>query len=690
MAGMTMLAENALLDVARQNTISLLSSSQRSAARAFSDRLGLVTAVLTQSSMNPAVKEAVRGKNGGALVDLLQKHAVNLPFADVWLAVDAEGNVIARRNGSSGDQVALNNILPHVFNTGETVTSTEILSRDIFLRENPERYLRLERVVMGQVAAVPVLSNREVVGALVGVILLNGYDWLPNLVHDSLSTDARQFGAIVQESRVIATSQRPGNFWAEGVLVPAAVSDPVIKGKPFNGMVVVNDIPCFVSVEPVFNFQKQAIGALAVGVRADRFDDFARNHLGNLYLFLGLGVLLSIVIAYFAYRDTIKPIRALVGAMDDFADGNLSVRTEILTKDEFEDLGKGFNRMADAIHDQQERVEKYNSLAKLLITTLNPKELLKNALDKVLELTHSELGAIYLFDTGGNVLEPFVTHGVDAKALPALSNGEGIAGYAAQERRTVVLEHIPEDCYIRVNAGFAQALPSEVAAFPLMYKEKILGVMLLGTFGHYHAEEVPLVEYLANQIAITLDNALTHEKVERLSITDGLTGLYNRRYLGERLEQEFSRALRYSINLSILIMDVDFFKKVNDAFGHQVGDNALVTVARTLQQTVRGSDLIARYGGEEFVVVLPNTGQEQALVVAEKIRAAIADAPVPGMGDKRLTISVGLASYPALKADKLSDLVRAADAALYTAKESGRDRVVVASADLSDSPSLMV
>ena len=240
----------------------------------------------------------------------------------------------------------------------------------------------------------------------------------------------------------------------------------------------------------------------------------------------------------------------------------------------------------------------------------------------------------------------------------------------------MVLDHIPEKCYIRVDLGFAAALPSEVAAFPLMYKEKVLGVMLLGTFEHYQAEELPLIEYLANQIAITLDNALTHEKVERLSIADGLTGLYNRRFVSERLDEEYSKAVRYELPLSILIMDVDFFKRVNDTFGHQVGDNALIAVAKALQASVRESDLVGRYGGEEFVILLPHTGLEKALSVAEKIRQAVSETPIEGMGEKRITISIGAAGFPDIKVANMEELVRKADEALYRAKEGGRNQVV--------------
>lgn len=674
--GASLLVENILLSVAQKNVSSALSAGLQSVQIAHAGRLATVSVILSHSASTSIVRDSIAEKKKTPLAELLQDCAFNVPFVDAWLAIDAKGNVIARRNGSGGDQVTLNNILPQVMSNGYAVTSTETLSRDIFLRENPERYQRLERVVMASVVAVPVLKDGAVIGVLVGMVLLDGYDWLPNLIHDGSGAETRLFGAVAQESRIVSASQRPNNFFLEGQLLPAEVNDLVLKGRSFNGQTAIGGVPHFVRAEPILNAQNHVIGSLVVGSLTNSIDAFIHSSMRTIYSFIVLGGMLSLLIAFLAYRDNIRPIRALVGAMDEFAAGHVDVRTEVLTKDEFEDLGKGFNRMADAICEQQARVEKYNSLAKLLIATLNPRELLKNALDKMLELTGSKLGVIYLMDEKGDTLEPFVTQGVDISSLQTLKTGEGVSGQAAQERRTVVQEQIPEKCQIQVNVGFSMASPNEVAAYPLMYKEKVLGVMLLGTFGHYPVEELTLVEYLANQIAITLDNALTHEKVERLSITDGLTGLFNRSFLSERLEEEFSKALRYEAPLSILIMDVDFFKRVNDAFGHLVGDNALMTVAQILRQSVRVSDVVCRYGGEEFVVLLPHTNLEKALAVAEKIRLAVSETSVPGMGEQRLTISIGAAGLPDIRVGSMRELVRKADEALYRAKEGGRNQVV--------------
>lgn len=678
LAGITYLTDAALTSFTRQHHVSAMTAGLRGALKAHADRMGAVAAVLSYSAANPAVKEAVADRKRMPLAEILQQHALNLSFVDAWLAIDPKGNVVARRNGSGGDIVALSGLLSQAASNGFPVTGVEILPRDIFLRENNERYLRLERLVLSHVVLVPVVRDGSIVGALVGVILLDGYDWLPNILHDNAAQDIHMFAALVQESRIVAVTRRPNNFWSEGQLLTAEVNDPLAKGRPYGGSVTINGAECLLVAEPLLNAQRQPIGSFVVGSRASTIDTQVRSVMGKLYGFILLGAVLAMIITFMARRDTLRPIRALVGAMDEFATGNTEVRTEVLTKDEFEDLGKGFNRMADAITAQQEKMENYNSLAKLLITTLNPKGLLKSALEKVIELTNSDLGVVYLMSESGEILKPFVAHGIDCEGLAELSLSDGAAGFAAAERRTVRLKDIPPECYVQTNLGFGRALPREVAAFPITYKEKVLGVMLLATLGSYQEDELPLVEYLTSQIGITLDNALTHEKVERLSVTDGLTGLFNRRHFSERIDEEFSKATRYKTPLSLLIMDVDHFKRVNDTYGHQVGDVVLVAVAQILRQSVRETDLIGRYGGEEFVVLLPHTDTEQAGAVAEKIRKAVSETFIGEMDGKAVTISIGLAGLNGVEADNVEDLIRHADGALYRAKEEGRNRVVAA------------
>lgn len=173
--------------------------------------------------------------------------------------------------------------------------------------------------------------------------------------------------------------------------------------------------------------------------------------------------------------------------------------------------------------------------------------------------------------------------------------------------------------------------------------------------------------------------------LEQENITDPLTGLYNRRYLDQRMREETGKAERYRLPLSILMIDIDHFKRINDTYGHQVGDAVLNGIARVITGIARSTDIVARYGGEEILVIAPNTTISSAAAFAERIRAAVEAAPlIPaetcgGYQALPVTVSIGVASPPPGIADAQA-LIKSADEALYRAKEGGRNRVVVADA----------
>jgi diguanylate cyclase (GGDEF)-like protein len=167
---------------------------------------------------------------------------------------------------------------------------------------------------------------------------------------------------------------------------------------------------------------------------------------------------------------------------------------------------------------------------------------------------------------------------------------------------------------------------------------------------------------------------LAYKEVERLSVTDPLTGLLNRLHLDAALDQELARCERQQRCFSLILLDIDKFKNVNDRFGHLVGDSVLVEVARVLTNNMRRIDLLARWGGEEFLVVCTDTNAEEAAVVAEKLRAAMAANDIAVAGAQ--TASFGVTSYQ--PNDTIKVMMGRADAALYKAKEAGRNRFVIA------------
>lgn len=169
----------------------------------------------------------------------------------------------------------------------------------------------------------------------------------------------------------------------------------------------------------------------------------------------------------------------------------------------------------------------------------------------------------------------------------------------------------------------------------------------------------------------------TNKLLESLATTDGLTGIYNHRYFYEKLNEEFERAKRYNSQLSLIMFDFDFFKKINDRYGHVVGDSVLVEMAKIVTSNIRKHDIFARYGGEEFVLLLPHTNAEGAVQEAERIRMAIESHHFENI-EKRgdVTISMGIVTFPSKYISQPEDMVKLADAALYEAKKLGRNRCV--------------
>ncbi|MEW6188427.1 MAG: diguanylate cyclase, partial [Thermodesulfobacteriota bacterium] len=221
---------------------------------------------------------------------------------------------------------------------------------------------------------------------------------------------------------------------------------------------------------------------------------------------------------------------------------------------------------------------------------------------------------------------------------------------------------------------------------PIVGQGRTIGILYLEnnlTPNAFTPERLELLKLISTQAAVSLENARLFE----LATTDGLTKLYIQRYFHFLLDQELHRSLRHSQPLSLVMMDIDNFKKINDTYGHLSGDEVLCQVAGTIRTNCRTEDLPARYGGEEFVLLLPATDQDGALAAAEKIRRAVEEMAVPvGVKKLQVTISLGVAVFPTMAADKTS-LIRCADQALYAAKRAGKNRVGLGEKRMDNNPS---
>ncbi|MDZ4179671.1 MAG: sensor domain-containing diguanylate cyclase [Coriobacteriia bacterium] len=293
----------------------------------------------------------------------------------------------------------------------------------------------------------------------------------------------------------------------------------------------------------------------------------------------------------------------------------------------------------------------------------------------------AEISAIYLFSRDDWTLRLAASQGRPEDAFESVvSVRDTILGTAFRDG--IIQEH--DVAYRSATAHWFRS-PEDIrsqAAVSLRTGDQVIGVMAIGssTYREMTPAETERLQVIGNQSSLSLQNALLHEELERLSATDRLTDLYNHGYLQQRLEEEFGRAERFGHTLSLIMLDIDNFKEFNDTYGHPRGDRVLQMVSSIIRSNLREIDVAARYGGEEFVIVLPETDAAGARHVAERIREGVEAAEFIGAEDIapiHRSISVGVAAVPD-HADSPGSLIEAADRAMYAAKREGKNRVRVA------------
>jgi two-component system cell cycle response regulator len=396
-----------------------------------------------------------------------------------------------------------------------------------------------------------------------------------------------------------------------------------------------------------------------------------------------IAVLLAVGIAVLSARATTQPLQELGTAAARIASGDLSTVIEVRSKDEVGRLAIAFNAMTDDLRDyvgqlEASRDELQSGLARLgdtLSSTHDLDRILAVVLESSMASTRATGGMVLLLTPSRDELVLAASHGVDVPLDLRLKVGEGVSGRVALSGDPV--RGIVGDGPGELRPAAAEPGHTSIIAVPLKSSGTVIGVLdLYGSTasGGFDENDLATIRTFASQATVAVDNVLLHEEAQRLSITDGLTGLWNYRYFTMTVGKEIERAARFSRPLALLMLDLDHFKDVNDTFGHQRGDAVLVELAGRIKAEVRDVDTVARYGGEEIVVVLPETDYAGAAQLAERICDAVRRKPFgePGVPLIHLTVSAGGAVFPehGLAA---SILLARADEALYTSKRSGRD-----------------
>ena len=313
--------------------------------------------------------------------------------------------------------------------------------------------------------------------------------------------------------------------------------------------------------------------------------------------------------------------------------------------------------------------------------THNTEELLDRVMRSAAWLVKARGGSLYILGEDQELLYCKVSFQCPYNQVGStLEVGCGAAGRVAISGQPLLVpDYLAWPHRISSTNGLTESF--SLLSVPIVRQSKVIGVMQVLREIHetaFNDHDMDLLSLLSFQVAISLENSRLYEEIQRLAIQDSLTGLFNRRGIINAAEREVERARRYERSVVLCMLDVDHFKRVNDTYGHPVGDEVLVGISRFLQNNLRGIDLIGRYGGEEFLFVLVENELASAQMVAERMCQRLAATPmITSVGNIAISVSIGLADWhPAYTS--LSDVIQAADEALYHAKRSGRNRVVCA------------
>jgi len=336
-------------------------------------------------------------------------------------------------------------------------------------------------------------------------------------------------------------------------------------------------------------------------------------------------------------------------------------------------------------HREAGEVAVFQELGKALTSSLQLDQVLRTIMEKIDEFLRPDNWSLLLLDEAKQELYFELAVGKASQALKdvRVKVGQGIAGWVAQYGETVVVPDTSKDTrfFSKVDEKTKTDTQS-IVAVPVKFRDTCLGVIeLINCMGPegFDPRDLKLLEALSDFAAIALENARHVKRIHELTITDDCTTLYNARHMGFILETEIYRSQRYNYEFSIVFIDLDHFKQVNDTHGHLVGSRLLAEIGNALKSHCRLIDFAFRYGGDEFVILLPQTSKDNAINVARRLHKLIREAV--WLADEGLKIhvtpSVGVASYPVDSRTK-EGLLHLADEAMYLVKNTNRDSVAAA------------
>jgi diguanylate cyclase (GGDEF)-like protein len=369
-----------------------------------------------------------------------------------------------------------------------------------------------------------------------------------------------------------------------------------------------------------------------------------------------------------------------VAAAESAGKGCEGCSLEVTSRDAIGEIQQSFNNMTSAIARRLSIEERWKKLHTLLSTSVELEEVAKTILTTVIEMSNTKAGLVY--GKQGDAFVLLAECGIDrTDQIPKRIRQEYGPLNRALETGAIFSLSPDKDGleWFNLSSPLGQMRPRILTAIPVMTKEQAVGLAIIaGDVDEVGGDRYRSIKALCVQAAPYLQNALLHRRIRDLAAIDDLTSILNRRFGFRRLKEEFSRAVRHGVSMSVMMVDVDRFKDFNDTFGHDAGDAVLKMVAATIESTLRSGDTACRYGGEEFMIVAPGTGLTDGAKIGERLRRNIETTQIRwGEQTLSVTVSVGVAAWPVARVSVSEELVSAADKALYAAKEAGRNQVAI-------------
>lgn len=593
---------------------------------------------MLQASVEPSIKNLIQEKDGAALDKLVRDWGNHRYYVSEWYVLGNDGSIISYWGKAkemllqSGGRTKIQPIVQDVLAEGTAVMGTELVASD----GTGSDFILMQFVV------VPVMGREnEPIGCIVTAMNLNK----DNNIAEKILDDTGMDSIITAGDKVIASSVESDRYrLGIGSSLPEDISKEVlVKGQPY-----ISSLGAFSgsrdrnlynsAFRPVKNIKGEVIGSQGI----INYDSLAETSLKQIKDFAIIVVILLVAVFSLITWFYVRTQKALM------SEKQFSNRLGLLKK--FSDL------VRQAVNED----EVYEILFGVLKKNVNISQVL--VIRK--EIEGKQLRAYKAMDE--SKLESLKTISVGEEKCWAVRTGK---------------EFVYNGKAVDYNCTDYHGDSESYLCLPIMLGGIVSGVIQIqSSIKNYFTEEIiSELRIYVDTITPVISNLRLLESLNNMASIDTLTKVYNRRYMERYMSEHMALSMRNNLYMSVIMLDIDFFKRFNDTYGHDAGDYVLMHFADTLKSNVRESDVVARYGGEEFVIILPQTDLKGAYSVAEKIRTKVEDmslAAISSENPPKITCSLGISCFP-LHGSNIDKLIQSADKALYQAKNSGRNNTCI-------------